>query len=98
MTSSRGQDQFLSAIRPFMDLWQTIDIRIVALKLYDEWINLGLKMTLCSGEPRACDLSSLPDLPFLKAIHQHRDIRDLPNLLREFESAAINVHGRVIRF
>lgn len=54
-------EKFKTAIRPFIDIWSLIDVRVICIRLIDKWINLGTTIILRSEAYH--EINSLEQLP-----------------------------------
>ncbi len=92
-------DRFRESIRPYLDQWQSIDIRAVCFLAYEKWVNLGTRIVFL--EKAATDLTdpvSLPVLPTFCALQEVRNIENLNDLLDELQTARLAISERVIHY
>ena len=83
-------------IGKYADLWKSIEIRGVAVRLQNKWVALEIAVGLSekSLEEHVLEQNDL-GIPWLKIIHHRVDIAALPNILRGFEKRVVDV-GEII--
>ena len=78
-------EKFRNAVGPFLDIWKSIDVRVICIRLDNEWINLGTTIILrsesCQEIKRFEGLTKTEDFMALEAILGINEIdRVLENL------------------
>lgn len=82
--------EFLKDILPYRELYNSLDVRLLAYRLRDVWINIATKITLQTCSPADLKLErKLPELENLKVIHTICPARKLETLLDELSKAKI---------
>jgi hypothetical protein len=91
--------EFLRLISETPDLWQSFDIRTVAVKYGEAWHNLVTHCVLSESTVEEVDaLQSLPKLADLTALHDVRPIEELQAFLAHAMSGAIEIGGHRVVF
>lgn len=97
-------ETFKKDIQPFIDQWRSLDIRAVTMKdgkvSESSFQNLATTITLLPSPPKDAMLhDDLPDLGWLKAVHEGRPIEDLGPILSKLGTdGAIKIKETEIAF
>lgn len=97
MTSAR--EAFSAAIDRSRGLWQSVDVRVLAIHVEGSWRNLAMRAQLNpSRERQVRRLRSLPKASYLRAWQVVRPLSELNALLDEQQSAAMLLQGDRVLF
>jgi hypothetical protein len=100
MTRAREDVQaFLDDVAESPHLWNTIDLRVLALFVEGQWHNLSAR---CVLEPHPPDQvrtpAYLPRTPDIAVLHAVHSIDDLPMLTESVQAGILGLDGHEIRF
>lgn len=90
---SENVRQFLEDIRPYHNLFNSLDIRVVAYQAGEAWINIATRITLLASSPTDLKLvRKLPKLENLSVIHAIYPARKLEAILDELSQSKIRLN------
>lgn len=95
----KDTDRFRESIRPYLDQWQSIDIRTICFLAYEKWVNLGTRIVF--SEKAATDQTdpvNLPALPTFCALQEVRNIGSVDGLLDELQAAKLTISEKLIHY
>ena len=94
-----SKTNFLEAIAAYRELYQALDIRIIAGKMYDGWVNMATNITFEIIPVNEADiLNNLPCLDQLQAFHLKRPFSDLEVTINELLSGRLVVRNVEIQY
>lgn len=96
----REIDAFKNSIEPFLDQWRSLDVRVVAIKEKGKgdspFQNAAGTIRFSPLPPQEAELQvNLPNLPWLKAIHEVRPIEELDAVLSRLTTSGTLRVGEV---
>ena len=97
-------ETFKKNIEPFLDQWRSLDIRVVAMRgeknSESSFQNFATTITFLPSLPDVAKLhNDLPDLGWLKAIHENRPIEEFESIISKLDTdGAIKIKETEITF
>ena len=92
-------EAFIAAVAETPDLWQSIDIRVFALRVGGAWHNIVTRCVLDARDPSDIPRpDGLPNTERVFCVQQVRPMADFTALLNEFVSGELAVPDRVVLY
>jgi len=92
-------EAFMAAVAETPDLWRSIDVRVLAIRVGGAWHNVLTRCVLDARDPSDVPcLDGLPNTERVLCIQQVRPIADLTALLNESVACELAVHDRVVLY
>lgn len=85
-------EEFKKKIKPYLDSYHSIDIRILCCQRDQKWVSLATRIFFDYREKEDIDIvENLPILPNFRAFHLVVPIGDLDNILEHLNKGIVNV-------
>lgn len=90
---------FLEIIHKTPSLWRSIDIRVLAAKVNNQWHNLLTRCYLTHHVPtKVTPLPNLPETEWIGCWQEIWPIKRLPNLIKLIQSGKLNLRSKSIAY
>lgn len=82
--------EFRNAIGPFLDIWKSIDVRVICIRLDKEWINLGTTIILKSEDTQEItSTEQLTKTEDFMALNGILSIKEIDHLLENLSNGVL---------
>ncbi len=97
--SENSVQNFLSAVSETPHLWQSVDMRLIALQVDGMWHNLVARFLLDPRSPNEVFRPrDFPQLPYFSVIQEVFRPEDLADLIEKVRSGSLDVQGKTVQF